>query len=91
MRIRNLILVILISIGAYYGLSAYAAYRIQVLFHSCGKDLDLSQKIKAAKSESEFREALVSEYECIDKRVTFPTSLFFKKQEAINSIKINRK
>jgi predicted hydrocarbon binding protein len=90
MKIIKLALSALIAIGAYYALSVYAAVQIQSLFQSCGKDLGLSQQIKASKSESEFREALISEYECIDKRVTFPSSLFFKKQQAIDSIKIHK-
>jgi len=90
MKLKYFILIICVSIGVYYGLKLYAAYRIQVVMHSCGKVLGISEKIKLARSEPEFRAVSILFIECIDERVTFPTSLFFNKQESIDSIKINK-
>ena len=87
---KYFIIIILLSTGTYYGLKFYAAHRTQINIHSCGKDLGTSEKIKSSKSEDEIRAALTNLIQCVDKRMTFPSSMFFNKQEAMNSIEINK-
>lgn len=80
---------ILLAIGAWYSLKTYAAYQTLAQLQACGKEIDLSKRIKSARSETEQRALLVMEIECLDRKLGFPASLFFDKSEAIASIEFH--
>lgn len=91
MSIRTLIIAALVAIATWYSLKTYSAYQTLTQLHACGKELDLSRRIKAAKSPAEQREVMIMEIECMDRKLGFPASLFFDKSESIASIEFHAK
>lgn len=91
MSLKKIILIAIFLVVGYTVLKITAAYQTMKHMDACGIELNLSNRMKAAKTVSEQRETMLELINCMNERMTFPGTLFFDKEESIASIKITPK
>jgi hypothetical protein len=88
MTVKSLFFGVLVIIGAWYATKAFAQYQTFKTVVFCAQEMDLGNRTKAAKSQDQQRQVLIDYVICVDRKLGFPATLFFNKDEAIASIKI---
>ena len=88
--LKKVYIIILALICAWFTTKALAGYQTIKVLNACGAELNISNRLKNAKSEVEYRNALISLIDCIEPKIPFPATLYYSREQSIASIKTKR-
>ena len=81
MSLKKIIFIAVFLVVGYYTLTFISGNQIAKHMNTCNIQLHSLDRLKAAKKDIEKREIMINIIDCIDKKVTFPATLYFNKEK----------
>lgn len=84
---KKILLIAVLLVVGYFGTRYAAGYSLAKQIGACATQVNSAERLKAAKSDRERSDIMLTVIECTESKISFPGSLMFDKEKILATLK----